>query len=146
MLIAADQAAALPGLARKIPHYHKYSYLVFEGTEPANVAKDRWPVVDSPLTAFLSPPEGGLSRAAMGKLATREALASPPPVFSGERMMETVKYLSGDDLKGRAIGTPEIDKAADYIRDRFKEAGLMPGGDNGSYFQTWEAPLTPTGR
>jgi hypothetical protein len=149
MLIASDRAAALPGLARKLPHYHKYSYLVFEGPEPANVAKDRWPVVNSPLTAFLPAADGGLSRAAMGKLAAREALASLPPVFSGERMMETVKYLSGDDLQGREIGTPEIDRAADYIRDRFKEAGLMPGGDNGSYFQTWKEqnipPLTKGG-
>ncbi|VFN02476.1 MAG: hypothetical protein BECKG1743D_GA0114223_104841 [Candidatus Kentron sp. G] len=35
-LIAADLAGALPGLARKIPHYHKYSYLAFAGQEPAN--------------------------------------------------------------------------------------------------------------
>ncbi len=50
MFIAADIPAALPGLARKLPHYHKYSYLVFEGEEPANVAKGRWSVTDSPLT------------------------------------------------------------------------------------------------
>ena len=37
--VAAPRAAQLPGLARKLPHYHKYSYLAFEGDEPTNVAK-----------------------------------------------------------------------------------------------------------
>ena len=34
---------AVPGLARKLPHYGKYGYLVFEGDEPVNVAKGLWP-------------------------------------------------------------------------------------------------------
>jgi aminopeptidase N len=140
MFIAADRPASLPGLARKLPHYHKYSYLAFEGDEPANVAKGRWQVVNSPLTAFLPGPDGTASRVEMGKLAPREALASLPPVYSEERMMETVKYLSSDELNGREIGTPEIEKAAAYIAEKFKIAGLMPGGDNGSYFETWKDP------
>jgi hypothetical protein len=140
MLIAADRAQSLPGLGRKLPHYHKYSYLAFEGDEPANVAKGRWPVVDSPMTAFLRGNEGAIVRSEMGKLAPREALASLPSAYSEERMMEAVRHLSGDGLKGREIGTPEIDKAADYIALMFKEAGLMPGGDHGSYFQQWDMP------
>jgi len=36
-------------LARKIPHYRRYSYLVFEGESMQNVAKGQWPVLDSPL-------------------------------------------------------------------------------------------------
>src|SRR3989442_932557 len=51
--VAADTAAALPGLGRKLPHYAKYSYLTFEGDEPTNIAKGSWPVVESPLTAAL---------------------------------------------------------------------------------------------
>ncbi len=50
--IAADNAAAHEGLARKLPHYHKYSYLGFTGDAPDNVAKGSWPVVGSPLTAI----------------------------------------------------------------------------------------------
>jgi len=50
--IAASDAAAHPGLARKLPHYHKYSYLSFKGAEPVNILKGRWPVTDSPLTGF----------------------------------------------------------------------------------------------
>jgi hypothetical protein len=39
MFIAADLPGALSGLSRKLPHYHKYSYLVFEGAEPANAQR-----------------------------------------------------------------------------------------------------------
>src|SRR5208337_3170680 len=57
-LIVTDNPLSLIGLANKLPHYHKYSYLVFEGSEPANVAKGRWPVEASPLTIFLSGEKG----------------------------------------------------------------------------------------
>ncbi len=140
LFIAADRPASLPGLARKLPHYHKYSYLVFEGDEPANVLKGRWPVVNSPLTAFFQNSQGNTSRVEMGKLAPRQALASLPPVFSGERMMQTVRFLSDPKLKGREIGTPEIDKAAEYIAEQFRQAGLAPGGDRDGYFQTGKDP------
>ena len=49
-LITADDAAALPGLGRKLPHYHKYSYLGFAGDEPENRIKGRWPVSNSPMS------------------------------------------------------------------------------------------------
>jgi hypothetical protein len=138
-LIAADLPGSLPGLARKLPHYHKYSYLAFEGEEPANVAKGRWPVVDSPLTVFLPDKNGKASRIEMGKLSPREQLISLTPLFSKERMMETVRFLASGDLGGRGFGTPGLDKAADYIAVQFKDAGLLPGGDReGSFFQVFE--------
>jgi len=34
---------SIPGLIRKLPHYGKYGYLVFEGDEPKNVVKGTWP-------------------------------------------------------------------------------------------------------
>ena len=42
-LIATSMAAALPGLARKLPHYGKYGYLAFSGPEPTNRLKGQWP-------------------------------------------------------------------------------------------------------
>ncbi len=51
--LAADGQAALPGLARKLPHYGKYSYLVFEGAEPANRIKGHWPVTAAHLSHAL---------------------------------------------------------------------------------------------
>jgi len=91
--IGADDPWAVPGLARKLPHYHKYSYLVFEGVEPTNVARGRWPVKDSPMTVYLPGEDGELSRVPMAALSPRAALApaappgppgNPQPILSGE--------------------------------------------------------------
>ncbi|MFQ5717145.1 MAG: M1 family metallopeptidase, partial [Nitrospinales bacterium] len=57
--IGAETPAAIPGLGRKLPHYHKYSYLAFEGDEPANIRKGAWPILDSPMTVFPPQPGGG---------------------------------------------------------------------------------------
>ncbi|WP_245232565.1 M1 family metallopeptidase [Thiorhodococcus minor] len=41
--VAAADAAQVPALARKLPHYGKYSYLVFSGPESTNRIKGQWP-------------------------------------------------------------------------------------------------------
>ena len=130
--IAAGNAAAHEGLARKLPHYHKYSYLAFSGDEPENIVKGRWAVVGSPLTSF---PGGGSDP--VGAVPGREPLVNRPVPFSADRMMEDIRYLASEDLKGRGIGTPELDRAADYIAREFEKAGLRPGGSAGSWYQAW---------
>jgi hypothetical protein len=138
MWLATDSIDALPGLGRKLPHYHKYSYLAFAGSEPENVAKGRWPVVNSPLTVLLPGEDGKSSRVEMGKLHPEKALAELPPIFSRENMMETIRLLSGSNMGGRGYGTEGLDRVAEFIADRFSEMSLKAGGDNeGSYFQTW---------
>jgi aminopeptidase N len=76
LFIASDRPGALPGLARKLPHYHKYSYLVFEGKEPTNVAKGTWLVGESPLTVFISGKKNKTANPAMAELAPRKPLAA----------------------------------------------------------------------
>jgi hypothetical protein len=53
-LVAAGEPAALPGLARKLPRYGRYSYLVFEGREPINRLKGQWPASDSRLQVWFT--------------------------------------------------------------------------------------------
>ncbi|MCK6623271.1 MAG: M28 family peptidase [Calditrichaceae bacterium] len=136
--LASARSDALPGLGRKLPHYGKYSYLAFEGEEPTNIAKGEWPAVNSPLSALIPQADGALPRDIPGQLPPREALAKLGAVFSEEALMGHVKYLAGEALEGRGLGTPGLDKAADYIAEQFKKAGLQPGGDNGTYFQIWK--------
>ncbi|HYA31247.1 MAG TPA: M1 family aminopeptidase [Thermodesulfovibrionales bacterium] len=83
--IASGSGEALSGLGRKLPHYHKYSYLGFEGDEPVNVLKGRWPVIDSPMAVFL-PGREGVRKIAMGELEKRAPLISLPEKFSKESM------------------------------------------------------------
>ncbi|RLD39768.1 MAG: peptidase M28 [Bacteroidetes bacterium] len=126
--IAIDNKASIPGLIRKLPHYGKYSYLAFEGDEPVNVAKGQWPILNSPLVKVF---ESSAQNTNM--IEKREALATLAPVFSEKRMMKHIEYLASEELKGRGLGTPELDAAADYIAGKFKEYGLQPM--NKSYFQ-----------
>ena len=141
IFVASDMPDALSGLGRKLPHYHKYSYLVFEGAEPANIAKGRWPVPGSPMMLSIPGPDGLVSKVEMGKLEKRKPLIALESGFSAERMIETIRFLSSDELKGRASGTEGSESAAAYIARKFSEAGLKPAGDEaGSYFQTWEEP------
>ncbi len=130
--VGTDEAAALPGLGRKLPHYGKYSYLGFEGDEPANILKGQWPAVGSPLTVRL-----GEKETAMGKLPPRPALVELPPPFSAARMRDHVNVLASPELEGRGWGSAGLTRAAGYIAEQFQSCGLRPGGDAGGYFQTW---------
>ena len=48
-----------------------------------------------------------------------------------------VKYLASEDMRGRETGSPELEKAAAYIRDQFRSMHLKPlSGD--SYYQDFE--------
>ncbi len=51
-----------------------------------------------------------------------------------DSLRANVTYLASDELEGRATPSPGLDKAADYIAEQFKKAGLDPV--DGSYFQT----------
>ncbi len=58
--------------------------------------------------------------------------------LSASRYFDHVKFLSSNEMKGRADGSPELDKAADYIASQFRLWGLRPMGDDNTYFQTFE--------
>src|SRR6185503_10647055 len=58
--------------------------------------------------------------------------------LSAERYMKDVTFLARDEMKGRGNGMPELDVAADYIAEQFRQAGLTPKGENGTYFQPFE--------
>ncbi|MFG0316671.1 MAG: M1 family aminopeptidase, partial [Planctomycetota bacterium JB042] len=135
--VATDVPAAVPGLARKLPHYGKYSYLGFLGDEPTNVDKGQWEATDSPLVAFPTP-----RRAA---LPAREPLARPKPVFDPAALMEHVRFLAADEQEGRGVGSAGHGRSAARIAAAFEEAGLRPGGDAGTYFLRWTAPGGPDG-
>jgi len=130
--LTAHSDAAVAGLARKLPHYGKYSYLAFNGDDPTNSAKGQWGAVGSPLVAVLDK-----TVTSTAKLKPRPALAQLKPVFDAARMMGVVQTLSAEAYEGRGVGTAGLGKAADYIAAEFKSAGLKPGGDASTYFQSF---------
>ncbi len=136
--LSANNDAAMPGLGRKLPHYGKYSYLAFEGDEPTNILKGQWPAVNSPMSARLTNKDDQAGIFVKGKLPVKKALANLAPVFSEKRMLSHVRYLASEELQGRGLGSEGLEEAATYIADELKKAGLKPGGDENSYFQTWQ--------
>jgi len=63
------------------------------------------------------------------------AAKAHPPKVDAERIRAHVKYLASDELEGRGTGQKGGDMAAAYIAGEFKSYGLLPAGENGTYFQ-----------
>ena len=57
---------------------------------------------------------------------------------SSRRLGDAVKFLSSDALEGRGVGTPGIDKAAQFLADQFKELGLKTEFYDGTPFQKFK--------
>lgn len=57
------------------------------------------------------------------------------------RLRQHVEYLADDARMGRGVGTSGLTVAGDYIAARFQELGLEPGGDDETYFQSFEATV-----
>ena len=137
--IGGGTAAALPGLARKLPHYGKYSFLRFTGDEPTNIDKGQWSATASPMVWT----RGGadIERAA---LPVREALATLAPVFDPAALIGHIEWLAAPEREGRGVGTDGLLAAEHYIVEAFSAAGLEPGGVDG-FLQTWNEPNGPDG-
>jgi Zn-dependent M28 family amino/carboxypeptidase len=77
----------------------------------------------------------------VASLAAQTPTGLPPAAqtamngIDSEKIRAAVKYLSDDALQGRGTGQKGGDLAADWIAARFKAYGLLPAGDNGTYFQ-----------
>src|SRR4051812_2980150 len=54
-------------------------------------------------------------------------------VINAKEVLRIEGTLASDEMRGRRTGTPDIDKAALFIADEFKKAGLQPV--KGSYLQ-----------
>ena len=57
------------------------------------------------------------------------AVSAASPAIDADRLLGHIKFLASDEMKGRADGSPELNRAADYIAQQFTEIGLKPGGD-----------------
>src|SRR5580658_4434219 len=57
--------------------------------------------------------------------------------ISSDEYLGIIKFLASPEMRGRATGSPELEKAAAYIRDQFRGMKLKPvSGD--SYFQDFD--------
>jgi hypothetical protein len=60
----------------------------------------------------------------------------------GQIIKDYITYMADDKFMGRKPNTPPFQELLQWAADKYKKWGLEPGGDNGTYFQTF----TLTGR
>jgi Zn-dependent M28 family amino/carboxypeptidase len=58
-----------------------------------------------------------------------------PADAAADRVRAHIEFLASDLLEGREPGTPGYDIGAEYVAAQFRQLGLTPAGDTGSYFQ-----------
>jgi hypothetical protein len=63
--------------------------------------------------------------------------AATPPI-DPEALLSHIRFLASDDLKGRGNGSDGLERAADYVATKFREAGLAPGAEGSHWFQPFE--------
>jgi hypothetical protein len=137
--VAAPSEAAANALARKLPHYGKYSWLVFAGDEATNEGTGEWPVGDTPLARNLA------ADARPIKLALRKALAEIKPPFDTARMKADVEWLAAPEREGRGAGSRGLEDAAGYIEGRFESLGLAPFTPGGRIVDRYSQRFTILG-
>src|SRR5438874_197154 len=65
--------------------------------------------------------------------------AATPAAVDPNLYLNDVKFLASKEMRGRASGSPELEKAADFIAGNFREFGLKPV-EGKSYLQAF--PVT----
>jgi len=58
--------------------------------------------------------------------------------LSTKEYFKHVSFLASDDLKGRGNGSPELQRASEYIANQFRTLGLKPAGDKGTWFENFQ--------
>src|SRR4030095_10444878 len=69
-------------------------------------------------------------------LAARGAAAAPPPP-TAEELARHVAALTAPEMEGRGSGTEGGERAARYLESTLSAMGLKPGGDNGTWRQSF---------
>ncbi len=77
----------------------------------------------------------GIGLCAQRTLVSARSDGSAPASLTAKPLKEWLTYLSSDALEGRGTFSEGLGLAAAYISERLREAGVRPGGDEGTYFQ-----------
>jgi len=72
---------------------------------------------------------------AFGLAACDQAMMDDGPAMTAENLKGHVAYFADDRMKGRDVGTPEHREASEYIANFYKDLGLTPAGENGTFYQ-----------
>jgi hypothetical protein len=68
---------------------------------------------------------------------TAAALATAEQTISATDVYDRIAFLASDELRGRDTPSPGLEAAAEYLVDEFRQMGLQPAGDGGTFVQRW---------
>ncbi len=57
------------------------------------------------------------------------------PAITRAEVEAHVRWLASDELRGRVTGTPECERAAQYLAEVLRQSGVEPAGDQGTFLQ-----------
>lgn len=77
----------------------------------------------------------GAQDAATKPLPLKHTPEPTTPAITAADLMTRLYIFADDSMMGREVGTPYHLKATAYIANEAKKLGLIPAGDNGTYFQ-----------
>ncbi|MDH5602972.1 MAG: M28 family peptidase [Cyclobacteriaceae bacterium] len=69
------------------------------------------------------------------KVLTSEELLAHIEAVREDSIKGHIAYLADDKLLGRLPGTPEYQLAIDYVINKYREIGVLPAGDQGTFLQ-----------
>jgi hypothetical protein len=58
--------------------------------------------------------------------------------ITSQDMARRIGLVAADSMMGRANPSPGLERTAAYVAAEFRRLGLLPGGDQGTYFQRFE--------
>lgn len=73
------------------------------------------------------------------------AIAPGLDLITQADLRHDVFALGGDAMRGREAGTLDEMRATGWVAERAREAGLLPAGDDSTYFQWWSMRRTRLG-
>jgi len=81
----------------------------------------------------------GCRSARTAPVANGDAAGAPPAIAAvrDDELRRDVFALAAPAMRGREAGTLDELRAAAWVAERAREAGLQPAGDDGTYFQWW---------
>jgi len=74
----------------------------------------------------------------LGLVLTCLSVIAAETEIAPDTVLQHIKFLSSDELKGRGNGSPELETAGNYIAQQFKTVGLQPGGTTNEWFQPFQ--------
>jgi hypothetical protein len=75
---------------------------------------------------------------ALGLALVTVTAAGGEAEINPDTLLEHIKFLAADDMKGRGNGSEGLERAAEYVAQQFKAAGLEPGAASSGWFQPFE--------